>query len=156
MHVTKNVFDNIIGTFLDIPRKMKDGLKSRNELVHFGLRLERHPKLRPNGKHYLPPASYSLTVEEKKSILSMPAWGVSTHRFPIQHQQTSLCERLVYIRLQFSRLSCDDDDFSHNSNKGHQTDAYESTHHLFVLLFQYNFTEGDWSSRVGRSKNIHN
>jgi hypothetical protein len=38
MHVTKNVFDNIIGTLLDIPRKMKDGLKSCNDLVQFGLR----------------------------------------------------------------------------------------------------------------------
>jgi hypothetical protein len=66
MHVTKNVFDNIIGTLLDMSRKMKDGLKSCNDLVQFGLRPELHPKLRPNGKHYLPQASYSLTVEEKK------------------------------------------------------------------------------------------
>jgi hypothetical protein len=69
MHVTKNVFDNIIGTLLGMSRKMKDGLKSRNDLVQFGLRPKLHPILRPNGKHYLPPASYSLTVEEKKSIL---------------------------------------------------------------------------------------
>jgi hypothetical protein len=68
MHVTKNVFDNIIGTLLDIPRKTKDGMKSHNDLVQFGLRPELHPKLRPNGKHYLPPASYSLTVEEKKTF----------------------------------------------------------------------------------------
>jgi hypothetical protein len=68
MHVTKNVFDNIIGTLLDIPRKMKDGLKSHNDLLQFGLRSELHPILRPNGKHYLPPASYSLTVEEKKTF----------------------------------------------------------------------------------------
>jgi hypothetical protein len=47
---------------------MKDGVKSRNDLVQFGLRPEIHPKLRPNGKHYLPPASYSLTVEEKKTF----------------------------------------------------------------------------------------
>jgi hypothetical protein len=66
MHVTKNVFDNIIGTLLDVPRKMKDGLKSRNDLVQFGLRSKLHPMLRVNGKHYLPPSSYSLTVEEKK------------------------------------------------------------------------------------------
>jgi hypothetical protein len=66
MHVTKNVFDNIIGTLLDMPRKMKDGLKSCNDLLQFGLRPEVHPILRPNGKHYLPTASYSLRVEEKK------------------------------------------------------------------------------------------
>jgi hypothetical protein len=33
MHVTKNVFDNIIGTLLDMPRKTKDELKSRIDLV---------------------------------------------------------------------------------------------------------------------------
>jgi hypothetical protein len=68
MHVTKNVFDNIIGIMLHIPRKMKDGLKSRNDLVQFGLRPGLHPILRANGKHYLPSASYSLTVEEKKTF----------------------------------------------------------------------------------------
>jgi hypothetical protein len=80
MYVTKNVFDNIIGTLVDMPRKMKDELKSRIDLVQFGLRPELHPKLRPNGKHYLP----SLTVEEK-NILSVLAWGMSTHRFLIQY-----------------------------------------------------------------------
>jgi hypothetical protein len=66
MHATKNVFDIIIGTLLDMLRKMKGGLKSHNNLVQFGLRPELHPKLRSNGKHYLPPTSYSLIVEEKK------------------------------------------------------------------------------------------
>jgi hypothetical protein len=33
MHITKNVFDSIIGTLLDMPRKTKDGLKSRTDLV---------------------------------------------------------------------------------------------------------------------------
>jgi hypothetical protein len=70
MYVTKNVFNNIIGTLLDIQMKTNDGLKSRNELVQFGLRPELHPMLRANGKHYLPSASYSLTVEEKKHSVS--------------------------------------------------------------------------------------
>jgi hypothetical protein len=68
MHVRKNVFNNILETLLDIPRKMKHGLKSRNDLVQFGLRSELHPILRANGKHYLPPTSYPLTVEEKKTF----------------------------------------------------------------------------------------
>jgi hypothetical protein len=68
MHVTKNVFDNIIGTLLDMPRKMKDRLKSCNDLVQFDLRPKLHPILRPNGEHYLRPASYSLIVEEKKAF----------------------------------------------------------------------------------------
>jgi hypothetical protein len=54
MHVTKNVFDNIIGTLLDMPRKSKDGLKSRTYLVQFELRIELHPISRPNGKYSLP------------------------------------------------------------------------------------------------------
>jgi hypothetical protein len=68
MHVTKNVFDNIIGTLLDIPRKTKDELKSHTDLVQFDLRPELHPILRPNEKHFLPSASYTLTVEEKKAF----------------------------------------------------------------------------------------
>jgi hypothetical protein len=68
MHVTKNVFKNIIGTLLDMSRKMKDGLQSCNDLVQFGLRLELHPMLIPSGKHYVPLASYSLTVEERKAF----------------------------------------------------------------------------------------
>jgi hypothetical protein len=70
MHVTKNVFNNIIGTLLDIPRKMKNVPKSCNDLVQFGLRPELHLMLGANGKHYLPPASYSLIVEEKKHSVS--------------------------------------------------------------------------------------
>jgi hypothetical protein len=66
MHVTKNVFDIIIETLLDIPRKSKDGLKSRTNLVQFELRPKLHPILRPNEKYFLPLASYALTTEEKK------------------------------------------------------------------------------------------
>jgi hypothetical protein len=68
MHVTKNVFDSIIGALLDMPRKSKDGLKSRADLVQFELRPELHPISRPNGKYFLPPASYTLTAEEKKTF----------------------------------------------------------------------------------------
>jgi hypothetical protein len=52
MHATKNVFDNIIGTLLDMPRKSKNGLKSRTELVQFELIPELHPISRPNGKYF--------------------------------------------------------------------------------------------------------
>jgi hypothetical protein len=68
MHVTKNVFDSIIGTLLDMPRKTKDGLKSRIDLIQFDLRPELHPILIPNDKHFLHPASYILTVEEKNAF----------------------------------------------------------------------------------------
>jgi hypothetical protein len=68
MYVTKNIFDSIIGTLLDMPRKSKDGLKSCIDLVQFELRSELHPISRANGKYFLPPASYTLTVKEKKTF----------------------------------------------------------------------------------------
>jgi hypothetical protein len=68
MHVTKNVFDSIIETSLDISRKLKDGLKSRTDLVQSELRPELHPISRSNGKYFLPLASYTLTAEEKKTL----------------------------------------------------------------------------------------
>jgi hypothetical protein len=63
MHVTKNVFDSINGTMLDMPRKSKDGLKSCTYLVQFELRPELHPILRSNGKYFLSPTSYTLTAD---------------------------------------------------------------------------------------------
>jgi hypothetical protein len=39
---------------LDMPRKSKDGLKSRTDLVQFELRPELHPISRPNGKYSYP------------------------------------------------------------------------------------------------------
>jgi hypothetical protein len=75
MHVTKNVFDNIFGTLLDMSRKLKDRLKSRRDLVQFELRPELHPISRPNGKYFLPPASYTLTAEEK-NVFSQCLRGV--------------------------------------------------------------------------------
>jgi hypothetical protein len=86
MNVTKNIFNSIIGTLLDILRKTKDRLKSRTDLVQFQLRPELHLILRPNGKHFLPPASYTLTVEEKKTFCQCLCGGESTNRLLIQHQ----------------------------------------------------------------------
>jgi hypothetical protein len=66
MHVTKNIFDSIIGTLLDMSRKSKDGLKSHTDLVQFELRPEHHPISRHNGKYFLPATSYTLRAQEKK------------------------------------------------------------------------------------------
>jgi hypothetical protein len=92
MHVTKNAFDSIIGTLLDMPRKSKDGLKSRTDLVQFELRPELHPISRPNGKYLLPPTSYTLTAEEKNTFCQCLRGVLSTNGFLVQHQQTSLNE----------------------------------------------------------------
>jgi hypothetical protein len=68
MHVIKGVFDSIIGLLLDIPPKMKGGLNARKDLQVLEIREELHLQERPNKKVYLPPASYTLTNEEKRAI----------------------------------------------------------------------------------------
>jgi hypothetical protein len=68
MHVTMGVSESTIGLLLDIAGKTKDGLNDRKDLQAPGIRNELHPQERPNGKVYLPPASYTLTNEEKRAI----------------------------------------------------------------------------------------
>jgi hypothetical protein len=68
MHVEKGVFESTIGLLLVIPCKTKDGLSARKDLQTLGIRKELHPQVRPNRKVYLPPASYTLTTEEKRAI----------------------------------------------------------------------------------------
>jgi hypothetical protein len=85
MDVTKNIFVSIIGTLLDMLRKSKDGLKSRTDLVQFELRLELHPISRPNGKYFLPPASYTLIAKLKKTFCRCLRGGVSANGFLVQH-----------------------------------------------------------------------
>nr|XP_015637476.1 uncharacterized protein LOC107280832 [Oryza sativa Japonica Group] len=49
--------------------KTKDGLQSRMDLVEMGIREELHPQEgEKNGKVYLPPACFTLTPKEKKSV----------------------------------------------------------------------------------------
>jgi hypothetical protein len=75
MHVTKSVFESTISLFLDITGKMKDGLNAHEDLQALGIREELHPQEGPNGKVYLPPASYTLTNEEKRVICKC-LWGI--------------------------------------------------------------------------------
>ena len=42
MHITKNVFESLFGTLLNMPEKTKDGPKARNDLVILGIREELH------------------------------------------------------------------------------------------------------------------
>jgi hypothetical protein len=67
MHLQKNVFESTMG-FLGLTGKVKDGLKSRKDLVDLKIRQELHPQPCPNGKQYLSPASYNLTQHERLSI----------------------------------------------------------------------------------------
>jgi hypothetical protein len=68
MHVEKGVFKSTIGLLLDIPSKTKDGLSAHKDLQALKIMEELHPQERPNGKAYFPPASYTLTTEEKSAI----------------------------------------------------------------------------------------
>jgi hypothetical protein len=43
MHLEKNVFESTIEVLLDIKTKMKDGLKSRLDLVNQNIRTKIHP-----------------------------------------------------------------------------------------------------------------
>jgi hypothetical protein len=65
MHLTKNLCVNLIG-FLGVYGKTKDTLEARQELQQKKDRDALHPEERDNGRHYLRPASYTLSKEEKK------------------------------------------------------------------------------------------
>jgi hypothetical protein len=68
MHVEKGVFKSTIGLLLDILDKTKDGLSACKDHQALEIREELCPQERVNGKAYLPPASYTLTIEEKRTI----------------------------------------------------------------------------------------
>jgi hypothetical protein len=90
MHLQKNVFESTRG-FLGLTGKVKDGLKSRKDLVDLKIRQELHPQPRPNGKQYLPPASYNLTQHERLAICMLPR-AESANRILIQHLTIGLVE----------------------------------------------------------------
>jgi hypothetical protein len=68
MYVEKGVFESTTSLLLDIPSKTKDRLSARKDLQALEIREELHPQERLNGKAYRPPASYTLTTEEKRTI----------------------------------------------------------------------------------------
>ena len=69
MHLTKNLClcVNLI-EFLGVYGKNKDTLEARQELQRMEDRDALHPEKRNNGRHYLSPASYTLSKEEKESM----------------------------------------------------------------------------------------
>ncbi|KAI5406443.1 hypothetical protein KIW84_052971 [Lathyrus oleraceus] len=67
MHIKKNVFESVIGTLLNIQGKSKDGLKARKDLIAMGIRTELGP-LKKGKRTYLPPAVYTLSRKEKKTL----------------------------------------------------------------------------------------
>jgi hypothetical protein len=63
----KNLCINQI-EFLRVYGKTKDTLEARQELQRMEERDGLHPEMRENGRHYLSPASYTLSKEEKESF----------------------------------------------------------------------------------------
>ncbi|KAL0533747.1 hypothetical protein IC582_027790 [Cucumis melo] len=67
MHIEKNVCANLIDTLLDILGKMKDGVKSRLDLVELNIRSELAPQVGEK-KIFLPLECYTLSRVEKLSF----------------------------------------------------------------------------------------
>jgi hypothetical protein len=42
MHIMKNVCESLVATIINMPKKTKDGLKARNDLIKLGIRKELH------------------------------------------------------------------------------------------------------------------
>ncbi|KAH7543870.1 hypothetical protein JRO89_XS15G0037200 [Xanthoceras sorbifolium] len=63
----KNVFDNLIGTMMNIDGKTKGSLNAYLDLQEWGIRQELHP-IESIGKIVLPSARYSLSIDKKKIV----------------------------------------------------------------------------------------
>jgi len=67
MHLTKNLCVNLLG-FLGVYGKAKDTLEARQDLQRMKQWAALHPEKRDKGRHYLGPACYTLSKEEKQSM----------------------------------------------------------------------------------------
>ncbi|XP_033514567.1 uncharacterized protein [Nicotiana tomentosiformis] len=64
MHIERNVSDNIVSTVMNMTGKTKDTVKSRYDLVDFGIRQGLHP-VEDGNNVLLPAACYALSPNEK-------------------------------------------------------------------------------------------
>jgi hypothetical protein len=67
MHIMKNLCINLIG-FMGVYGKTKNTLEARQELQCMEERDRLHPEMRENERHYLSPASYTLSKEDKEGM----------------------------------------------------------------------------------------
>ena len=67
MHIEKNICDNVLGIIMNIKGKSKDSLNARLDLKEMRIRQELHP-IEVDREIMLPPACYTLTNDEKKSV----------------------------------------------------------------------------------------
>lgn len=70
MHIEKNVCDNLLGTLLNMD-KSRDDENVRRAMQQLGVRSHLWLQPRPNKDPYLPPASYSMSIEEKDRFLKV-------------------------------------------------------------------------------------
>ncbi|GJT87252.1 putative reverse transcriptase domain-containing protein [Tanacetum coccineum] len=64
MHVEKNVYESLVGTLINVPRKTKHGMNARLDLAELGIKPELFAR-KEEDKTTLPPAGYTLTNAEK-------------------------------------------------------------------------------------------
>ncbi|CAM8975224.1 unnamed protein product [Rhodiola kirilowii] len=68
MHVEKNICDSVIGTLLNVPGKMKDGIKVRLDMIDMNIHTQLAPETRGQGT-YLPPACTTLSNPRKRAFV---------------------------------------------------------------------------------------
>ncbi|XP_060961811.1 uncharacterized protein LOC133032017 [Cannabis sativa] len=78
MHIEKNVCDSLVGTLLSIDGKSKDTDKARMDLQDLQIRRELWLYEDRNGKWKKPPASYTLSVQERIEFADF----IKSVRFP--------------------------------------------------------------------------
>jgi hypothetical protein len=97
MHPKKNVFGNTIGLLLETSAKIKDTLKTRQDLVAIKIRQGLRLADKRNGRYKLPPTSYNLTRDEKKAMceslrgIRVPSRFMSNIRKLVSMKDLSLC-----------------------------------------------------------------
>ncbi|KAI5344268.1 hypothetical protein L3X38_012145 [Prunus dulcis] len=67
MHIEKNVFENVIGTVMNIDGETKDSLNARLDLQEMGIRSKLHP-IEEGEKIIWPKADYELSNNDKKAV----------------------------------------------------------------------------------------
>ena len=80
MHVEKNVFDNIVNTFLDVDKKSKDSVNARLDLKEMNIRSSLHADL-TGPKPVIPKAVYYMPPNKRKIFCKL----IGEARFPDGH-----------------------------------------------------------------------
>ncbi|CAL2260019.1 unnamed protein product [Prunus armeniaca] len=67
MHIEKNICNSIIGTLLEIPRKNKDRIVARLDLLNLGVKTDLQPEYGQRRTH-LPPGPWNFSRAEKRAV----------------------------------------------------------------------------------------